>query len=184
MKRFYIPLAAATLFLAAGPLAAQDWQDAVKSKPGYVDFGDLSKELGEEPKVEVMLGGPLISFLAEASREDDPELADMLKGLAAVRVNVFELKEGDAKVARDRVNQVAKKLAGEHWQKTISVNDDENPVSMFIRTEGDKISGLAMMVVSGDREAVFINVVGDVDPAALGKLAAKLGVSVKGLSLD
>lgn len=175
-------MAAVLLLLAAGPLAAQDWQEAIKDKPGYVDFGNLTELMGEEPKVEVMLGGPLITFLAEASREEDPQLADMLNGLAAIRVNVFELNDGDTKAARARVEEIAGKLTREKWERTVKVNDEDSPVNMFVRTDGSKIAGLAVMVVSGDSEAVFINVVGDVDPAALGKLAGKFGVSVSAIA--
>lgn len=175
-------LIAILLLLTAGPLAAQSWQETIKSHPGYVDFGNLTEVMGEEPKVEVMLGGPLITFLAEASRQEDPELADMLQGLSAIRVNVFKLDNGDTKAARQRVEEIAGRLSRQDWERTVKVNDEKSPVNMFIRTDGDNIAGLAVMVVSGDSEAVFINVVGDVNPAALGKLAGKFGVSVDAIA--
>lgn len=163
--------------LFCGPVLAQDWMEGLPSKPGYVDFGNLTQLFGEEPKVEVMLGGPLVTFLAEASREEDPELAKMLDGLTAISVNVYELEEGDREAARERVSTLAQRLGDEQWQRTVKVNEGDSRVHMFMKTDGDQIAGLALMVLGGDTEAVFINVVGDVDPAALGKLAGKFGVS-------
>lgn len=163
--------------LLCGPVLAQDWMDTLPDKPGYVDFGDLTELFGNEPKVEVMLGGPLVTFLAEASREEDPELAKMLEGLTAISVNVYELDEGDSKAARDRVEELAGRLRDQKWQRTVKVTEEDSRVHMFMKTDGNQIAGLTLMVVGGDSEAVFINVVGNVDPAALGKLAGKFGVS-------
>lgn len=170
-------IAAILAALCCGPVMAQDWMDGLPSKPGYVDFGNLTELFGQEPKVEVMLGGPLVTFLAEASRQEDPELAKMLDGLTAISVNVYELDQGDAQAARDRVEQLAGRLSDQQWQRTVKVNEEDSRVQMFMRTDGDQIAGLALMVLGGDSEAVFINVVGNVDPAALGKLASKFGVS-------
>lgn len=181
MKTFRA-LLACVLLATAGTIAAQDWQETLRAQPGYVDFGDLSALLGEEPKVEVMLGGPLITFLAEASRGEDPEMADMLSGLTAIRVHVFELDNGDTKAARERVEELSRRLVQDNWQRTVKVNDKDSPVNMFVRTDGNNIAGLAVMVVSGDSEAVFINIVGNVDPVALGRLASKFGVSVDAIA--
>lgn len=170
-------IAAILAVLTCGPVFAQDWMDGLPSKPGYVDFGNLTELFGEEPKVEVMLGGPLVTFLAEASRQEDPELAKMLEGLTAISVNVYELGEGDREAARERVSTLARRLGDEQWQRTVKVTEGDSRVHMFMKTDGDQIAGLALMVLGGDTEAVFINVVGDVDPAALGKLAGKFGVS-------
>lgn len=170
-------IAAILAALFCGPVMAQDWMDGLPSKPGYVDFGNLTELFGQEPKVEVMLGGPLVTFLAEASRQEDPELAKMLDGLTAISVNVYDLDQGDAQAARDRVEQLAGRLSDQKWQRTVKVSEEDSRVHMFMRTDGDQIAGLALMVLDGDSEAVFINVVGNVDPAALGKLAGKFGVS-------
>lgn len=170
-------IAAILAAFCCGPVMAQDWMEGLPSKPGYVDFGNLTELFGQEPKVEVMLGGPLVTFLAEASRQEDPELAKMLDGLTAISVNVYELDQGDAQAARDRVEQLAGRLSDQKWQRTVKVSEEDSRVQMFMRTDGDQIAGLALMVLDGDSEAVFINVVGNVDPAALGKLAGKFGVS-------
>lgn len=178
MNRITTTLIAAFLaVMGSGPVMAQDWMDTLPSKAGYVDFGNLTELFGDEPKVEVMLGGPLVTFLAEASRQEDPELAKMLDGLTAISVNVYELDEGDRQAARDRVETLAERLRDDRWQRTVRVNEEDSRVHMFMKTEGEEIAGLALMVLGGDSEAVFINVVGNVDPAALGKLAGKFGVS-------
>lgn len=170
-------IAAILAALCCGPVFAQDWMDNLPDKPGYVDFGNLTDLFGREPKVEVMLGGPLVTFLAEASRQEDPELAKMLDGLTAISVNVYELDQGDTEAARERVEQLAGRLRDQQWQRTVKVTDEDSRVHMFMKTDGNQIAGLTLMVLGSDSEAVFINVVGNVDPAALGKLAGKFGVS-------
>lgn len=178
MKRIKSTVIAAFLAVACtGPVLAQDWTESLPSKAGYVDFGNLTELFGHEPKVEVMLGGPLVTFLAEASRQEDPELAEMLDGLTAITVNVYDLDEGDTNAARDRVEELAARLGDQQWQRTVRVTEEDSRMHMFVKSDGPKIAGLALMVLSDDSEAVFINVVGDVDPAALGKLAGKFGVS-------
>lgn len=179
MKRVLETLLALILALSAvPPIQAQDWLENLKAQPGYVDFGNLSETLGAEPKVQIALGGPMLNFLASASGEDDPEMAKMLQNLSGIRVNVFELNNGDAEAARARVHALAQQLVDNQWQPTVQVNDPKSPMNLFIKPAGDHIAGLAMMVVSGDSQAVFINVVGNVDPAALGRLAGELGISM------
>ena len=48
---------------------------------------------------------------------------------------------------------------------------------MFTKVEGDKMLGMAIMVVN-EEEAVFLNILGEIDPAQVGRVVDQLNVGV------
>lgn len=162
------------LLLAASPTRAADPSGA----PGYVDFGDLETLTGNAPKVEVDLGGPMIRFLAAASREAEPDVADMMSKLKSIRVNVFELAPGSAEATSDQVQSLAADLEANDWERAVVVREEGDAiVHMYMKLDGEDVVGMTFMAMDhGSDEAIFINIVGEVDPEKLGKLAAKFGV--------
>ena len=72
--------------------ASAAWaQDDLKSDPGYVDLDQFDGWFDEEPSIIVNIKGALLKLVAEASRYEDPELADLLHKLKAVQVRGFDL---------------------------------------------------------------------------------------------
>lgn len=171
----FVAVAGAVMAL---PAIGAEWEEQIKTEPGYVDFGNLQGLTDTEPKVAVSLGGPLLTFLREATREEEPELAGMLDGLKGVRVSVYPLNGDDTEAIKERVKSLADELAGAAWERTVKVEDDSDLVHMYLKMQQDSIAGLTLMVVEPGSEAVFINVIGSIDPAALGRLVSKFGVSV------
>ncbi len=161
------------LMLAGGAQAQR-----LEAMPGYVDFGRLSDLSDTPPKVEVTLSGVLLQFFAVALEEEDADLAQTLGKLASIRVSVFDLEEHSAKQARQEADRIASKLTADAWERTVLVRDEESTVHMFIKTANDAIAGMTVMVVEPSSEAVFINIVGEIDPAQLGRVASKFGVSL------
>lgn len=164
---------AATLLLFSLAAHAADPSDA----PGFVDFGDLETLTGSAPRVEVDLGGPMIRFLAAASREAEPDVADMMSKLKSVRVSVFELAPGSEEATHLKVQSLAADLEARDWERAVVVREEgEAIVHMYMKLDGEDVVGLTFMAMDDDNEAIFINIVGEVDPEKLGKLAAKFGV--------
>jgi len=162
--------AAATLLLFSFAARAAD-------PSGYVDFGDLETLTGNPPRVEVDLGGPMIRFLAAASREAEPDVADMMSKLKSVRVNVFDLAPGSEEATHLKLQSLAADLEARDWERAVVVREEgETIVHMYMKLDGEDVVGLTFMAVDDDDEAIFINIVGEVDPEQLGKLAAKFGV--------
>ena len=165
--------AGVTLLLLSDAVQAADPSDA----PGFVDFGDLETLTGNPPRVEVDLGGPMIRFLAAASREAEPDVAEMMSRLKSVRVSVFDLAPGSEEATHLKVQSLAADLEARDWERAVVVREEgETIVHMYMKFDGDDVVGLTFMAVDDDDEAIFINIVGEVDPAVLGKLAAKFGV--------
>jgi len=159
-------------------IAAGAWaqEDKIEDMPGFFDFGSIPG-VASDPKVQIDLNPVLLGFVREASREADTEAGSSLAGLKSVRVSVYDTVENKDAVM-DYIGDTSQRMEGEGWQRVIYVEEEgEERVRMYMKSQGNRVAGLTMMVAGGDDdEAVFINIVGDIDPAQLGKLAGSLGM--------
>ncbi len=171
-------LIVAALLLAS---AASGADEALKAQPGYVDFGDLSALDGGEPTVEISLGSALLSFLAAATREEDAELADTLGKLRSIRLTVFEVAPESFDEARARAERVGRELEARAWDPAVVVKSEGRTIRMYLKLVEDRVAGMAVMIIEPGEEAVFMNIVGEIDPAQLGRVASKFGVSIEDL---
>ena len=176
MKRALVAtVAGLILALAWVPASSQ----APADEPGYVDFSDLSSLLGQPPEVNINFGSAMLGVFAAGLRESDADLADLLGALRGLRVMVFENVTGPA--ARDYAEATALKLGAAGWEAALTVRETSTNVDFYLRSVNDEIRGLAMMVTETDGTAVFINVVGRLDPSALGKLIGGTGLNLEAL---
>ena len=60
---------------------------AAEKEPGFVDFGKLKPVDGAQ-FVEVNVSGNIIEMVTALAKKHEPEVADALKGLKRIRVNV------------------------------------------------------------------------------------------------
>jgi len=159
--------------LLALPAVAQE--DALKAFPGYVDFGELSSTFGE-PTVQISVGSSLLSLVAALSAEEDPEAAELFKKLNGVRVNVFET-EGIADGAVDLVKDISTRLNSSGWESVVTVNSADEQVRVFMKMNEATVDGITVMAVE-DNEAVFVNVIGDINPAELQRVMKNFDVEI------
>ena len=170
---------------AAVAMAADDY----KRHPGYVDFEKMGIFGGTEATIEVILKGSILNLVREATREEDPDLSDMIDNIKFIHVQVFPVDELDLTALENKIERAAKKLEKDGWEVVVRVRDkkeDEQVYLYILPTKSDQIiSGLVVMVISQDEEAVFINVVGDLDPAQIGKLGDTFNIDhLEGLDFD
>jgi len=154
------------------PAAAQE--DELKDLPGYVDFGTLEAVYGE-PKVMVNIGGFLLSFMSQATK-DDPDTAALMEGLKGVRINIYST-EGQVQPAMEQLNNVKGMLTAQNWEPIVQVNEDGEQVQIFMKADGEGMQGLTVMAVD-DTEAVFLNILGSIDPERLGEVMNQFDVDV------
>ncbi|TDG15937.1 DUF4252 domain-containing protein [Seongchinamella unica] len=171
MKALITVLMAALFSL---PVTAQEAQ--LESLPGYVDFADLDAIYGE-PRVMINIGGNLLKLLSAATAVDDPETAVMISGLEGVRIKVYPTA-GNLKPALEKVNEARASLAAAHWEPVVQVYEADEEVQIFMKSGGDTIEGLTVMAVNGE-EAVFLNILGVIDPKQIGKVMNSLNVDVE-----
>ena len=171
MKRFFVIMICALL---AMPAMAQE--DALKDLPGFVDFGEMNSLYGE-PKVSISIGGALLGFVGAMAENSDPETAAIFSKLKGVQVSVYST-EGKTDAALEQVSRVKSALTASDWQPIVQVNEDDAPVQIFMMMASDTLNGLTLMAVD-DEEAVFINVIGQLDPNELAAVMDNFDVDIE-----
>jgi len=159
--------------MLALPVMAQE--DALKDFPGYVDFGELNAIFGE-PTVQIAVGESLLGLVGALSASQDPEAAELFKRLNGVRVSVFETSQM-ADGAVDYVKDVSSQLSNLGWESVVTVNSADEQVRIFMKINNDRVEGITVMAVEED-EAVFVNVIGSINPAELGKVMENFDIDL------
>jgi hypothetical protein len=175
MKRLMIAVLAA--FMAIPGFAQED---ALKGLPGYIDFGELSAAYGE-PTVNITIGGTILNFVGAMAQNEDPKAAQVFSKLKGVRVSTYNT-EGDASAAMDQLNSVKSTLQSANWEPVVQVNDGGEQVQIFLKIAGENIDGLVLMAVD-DEEAVFINVIGSLDPTELSQVMKNFDVDINDVDI-
>lgn len=170
MKRFLIT---AFCTLLALPAIAQE--DALRDLPGFVDFGEMNSIYGE-PKVNISIGGALLGFVGALAKNEDPQAAAIFSKLKGVRVSVYATG-GDAAAALDQVSRVKETLSALQWSPVVQVNEEGEQVQIYMKMAGEVMDGLTLMAVDSE-EAVFINVIGQLDPEELSQLMGRFDVDL------
>lgn len=173
--------AALALAVAVLPAQAQQVPADILNHPGYARFDLLSAQIGEEPNVEVFLKGPLLRLAAEASRFEDPALADMLHKLKAVRVYAYHLEDAPRRAKLEAAlvetsSAIAAHLSNDGWEQAARIRDDGERIYFYLKIVEERIEGLVVMAIDDEDEAVFVNIVGEVDPADIGRIGQRFRI--------
>lgn len=139
----------------------------------FFDFGRIPG-VPNEPNVEINLNASLLAFVTEAAKTADADAADAIRGLDGVRVRVYEDLE-DVKAVAAFVDESSKRLERSGWQRAVYVADDSDHVRLYVKMQDKQVSGMTVMILD-DKEAVFVNIAGSIEPAQLGRLARVMGV--------
>jgi len=162
------------LLLSLG-LAAQS--SDITKEPGYVDFGDLAKFESSTGVTEVILDEDLLSTLAEISTDEDPNVMAILKGLKLVKANVFEVSDDNKSDLEAKVNSIDSKLTGSNWKRIVRTRSDDEIANVYIKQNNSKqIVGLVVTSIGKDDEAAFVNIVGTIDLATIGRLGKQFNI--------
>jgi hypothetical protein len=164
----------ALCFAALICLPASAQESSMQSLPGYVDFGALDSVYGE-PRVRINISGTLLKFMAAMSKED-PEASALMQNLDAVRVSVYST-DGQADAAREQISMIKTKLLEDAWEPIVQVKESAEEVQIFVKTDGEDMQGLTVLTANAE-EAVFINILGAIDPAQLQTVMDQLNTNV------
>ncbi|MEE4108837.1 MAG: DUF4252 domain-containing protein [Halieaceae bacterium] len=146
----------------------------VEKQAGYVDFGELAEAYGE-PRVMINIGSSLLR-LVNAIKHEDPVAEQILRDMQSIRVHVYDT-HGNLAPAKGRIDRVRSQLADDNWELIVHSREGGEQVEIFVKQDEVRIHGLAVMAVDSE-EAVFINVLGSIDPEQLATVVAKLDVDV------
>ncbi len=149
----------------------------LKNEPGYVDFGDFSTFEISTGVTEVILEEDLLSMLAQISNEEDPNIMAILNGLKLVKANVFEVSEENRDELKSRIGNIDSKLTGSNWKRIVRTRSAEETANVYIKQNSSKqIVGLVVTTLEADGEAAFVNIVGTIELATIGKLGNKFNI--------
>lgn len=165
------PLAAALLMFSA--------VGADTAPAGYVDFGALKSSSSNTRFVEVNLKGGLLSMATRLARSQEPEIGDLLAGLKQVRVNVVGLGDDNRAGVQRQSTRLHEDLEARGWDRIVSVQkgNQRDDVAIYIKTRNDEaVEGVVVTVMKGNKEAVFVNIVGTLEVAKLAKIGEKLDI--------
>jgi HSP20 family molecular chaperone IbpA len=180
MKRLFMNRFITGVFCTLLALPAMAQEDELKDLPGYVNFADLSATYGE-PKITINLGGTMLNFVSMMSKSDSPETSEMISKLKGIRVQIYSTEE-NVDVARNQFSQVKGDLKSSGWEPIVQVNEEDEQVLVYMKMDGGNMEGMTVMVVD-DEEAVFVNVIGQLNPEELGRVMDSFDVDVD-LDLD
>jgi hypothetical protein len=149
----------------------------VTKEPGYVDFGDFTEFENSTKVTEVILDEDLLSVLATMSDVDDPNIMEILNGIKLVKANVYEISDENKDLLKKRINEVDSKLSNTKWKRIVKTRSEDEMANVYIKLNNDKkIIGLAVTNFEKGGEAAFVNIVGNIDLATIGKLGKKFNI--------
>lgn len=144
--------------------------------PGKVDFGEFTPAAGTE-FVEVNITSNLITMALDLAKKAEPDIVEALKGLKGVRVNVMGLTDENRGDIQKRIAGIRKDLDSNGWERVVTAIQEKNDVGVFIRTRGtEAVEGVVVTVVQDGKQAVLINVVGDIRPEKLAMVGERFNI--------
>ena len=171
-----------TVFLLIGLLVtnllAIDEKE-IKKHPGYVNLDEIEIPGDAEESVEVYVKGPLLKLIAKVTEQEDPALSKMLANLLMIRVNTFSIDSQLAEELKPKVKKIEKNLEQQKWEKVVKVKERDELVNIYLKLDNkDNIVGLVVMVIEAGDEAVFVNIVGEIDWQSISKIGRKFDVEI------
>ena len=153
-------------------------QSELDRDPGYVDFDVMDERLFfAKPEVQVNIRGQLLKLVAEASREEDPEFADLLLRLRAIQIRSFPMRATQIRGMELHSKAIGEELEADGWETVVRLRDNGQHVDVYAIENADYILGLMMMVVDSEvNETILINIVGDMAAEELGRIGSKFDI--------
>lgn len=152
-------------------------QENLDNDPGYVDLSLFEDHFENAATVEVDIRGKMLRLVAEASREDDPELAELLLRLRAIQVRGFPMSRSEFRAMEDYSKNISDNLKRSGWATVVKLRDYGQYVDVHVKENREFIQGLMMMVVDAKvNETVLINIVGDIQAEELGRIGSKFNI--------
>lgn len=151
---------------------------AAEAEPGYVDIGQLAPS-ADGKFVEVNLSTGMLKFAAKIASKQEPEAAELIGNLKRVRVNVVSLDDSNRKGTTEQIEGIRRKLESQGWTQMVTVREgaDGDNVDIHVKQRSeDMIEGLVVTVIDRKGEAVFVNIVGNINADQIATIAENLDI--------
>jgi hypothetical protein len=144
---------------------------------GYVDFGTFSPPASGGEFVEVHIKSNLISMVARLAEKSEPDVAELVRGLQLIRVNVIGLDDGNRAEMEKRVKKIRRDLDAGGWERVVTAQKKDQDVGVYLKTRGaEAVEGVVVTVIDGGREAVLVNIVGDIKPDKIALIGERMNI--------
>ena len=163
-------LAAATLSLALATVTS-----ASEIETGAIDIGQLMPA-AKGQFVEINLSPAMLKFAARIAARQEPETAELIRNLKSIRVNVVGLDDSNRSATIEKIEGVRRKLETQGWTKMVTVREKNggDNVDVHVMQRGEEaIDGLVVTVLDKKGEAVFVNIVGNINADQIAQIAEK-----------
>lgn len=168
------------MFLMLTAVLAQK-QDYSKHQ-GYVDFTQLEKFKMDDGVTEVIVEEKLLRMIGKMAKSEDPELQDVLNKIKLVKAISFKVDNNNVKEMNSKITNIAQKLDGMGWDRIVKSKGSNKSAYVYIKTKGeDDVLGVAVLAIEDSGEATFVNLVGDINMDAVGRLSSKLNIPALGM---
>lgn len=159
----------AMVCVALLPLSAQE----LKLPANLEKLGDRAREV-----VDVTLDGPLLQLAARFLSDKDPDEArakKLVSGLKGIYVRSFTFDNRGEYDPAD-LEPLRAQLKSPGWSRIVGVRSrrDDN-AEVYIKSEGDKIAGLAV-IAAEPKELTVVQIVGPIQPEDLRDLGGRFGI--------
>jgi len=168
----------ALLALACALLLGGCGLTAPRGNAGFADLDSLG--IADTDRVLTLSIGPALLRFAARHVDDDPETQALLRSLDGVRIRIYEI-DGDASRVAARMSRMSDRLENSGWERVLLVRQEREQAHMLVKLDGDRISGMTVLVSDGDEEAIVINLMGDIQPQQFGGVMAALEVDAAGV---
>ena len=168
------------LLLATVFLTVQAGAGSVRDLPGYVDMSWIEIPDDAEEIQDIDLGSVLLGVAADAEEAGDSELAQALAMIKSIRVKAFSTDSVDQDKIYRMIKKIGNQLKKDDWERLVYVKDNDETLTVSTKYEDGDMVGLMVVAFEEGDEVAFVNVVGNLDLAAL----VRLGLGFDELDLD
>jgi hypothetical protein len=165
--------------LGVGALAAWLVVPAFAAEPSeaQIDFGTFTPSSSGGEFVEVHIRSNLITMAARLVEKTEPEVAELIRGLRLIRVNVISLDDKNRGEMEQRIKTIQSQLDTKGWERVVTAQERNEDVGVYVKTRGDEaIEGVVVTVIEGTKEAVLVNIVGNLRPEKLATIGERFDI--------
>ena len=166
-------LTSSTLFLAAALLASTLHAQPIEEHPGYFPLDELQFLSPDDLSVEINLRGAMLRLIGKVAADDDPEFAQVMNNLEAIRVQIAPLDRLQADDVRKGLDTGVAMLENKGWYRMVMTREEGEEVHIYGRERDGDLQGLTVLAMEDD-EVIILNLVGRIDPDQLGSLMTGL----------
>lgn len=151
--------------------AAASAEEPLESHPGYFSLDDLEIIDPDGSSVDINLQGAMLRLVGAAVLQEEPELAQLVSQMRAMRVLVAPVGELGPEKTRAAIGRGVSSLEERGWQRVVRVREDDEQVHVYLKEIEGQIEGLTLFVFDPHDEMTLINIAGRIDVDLLGALS-------------